>query len=46
VLYAVAMLAFVPLRDMVKKVRVKESAAHQTEAVGSYSSLLSRSGQR
>jgi hypothetical protein len=47
VLYAVAMLAYVPLRDMVaRKVRVKESAAPPAEGVGSYSSLLSRSGQR
>lgn len=47
VLYAVAMLAYVPLRDMVaRKARVKESAAPPAEGVGSYSSLLSRSGQR
>jgi hypothetical protein len=54
VLYAGAMLAFVPLRDMVAKgTRAKESAALEKEAVGGYSGLLSqshselsRSGQR
>ena len=47
VLYAGAMVAFVPLRDMVTKgARAKEAAGSKTEAVGSYSSLLSRSGQR
>jgi len=41
------MVAFVPLRDMVTKgARAKEAAGSKTEAVGSYSSLLSRSGQR
>jgi hypothetical protein len=45
VLYAAAMLAFVPLRDMVvASARAKDSAAPKTDAVGSYS--LSRSGQR
>jgi spermidine synthase len=44
VLYAGAMLVFVPLRDMVPKgARTKDSAVPETDTVGTYSGLLSRS---
>jgi len=47
VLYAGAMLAYVPLRDMVAKgARAKEPAAPKAEAVGEYSGLLSRRLER
>jgi hypothetical protein len=47
VLYAGAMLAYVPLRDMVAKgTRTKEPAAPKAEAVGGYSGLLSRRLER
>ncbi len=46
VLYAVAMLAFVPLRDMVaKRAPVRQPVSPEADAVGS-PALLSRSGQR
>ncbi len=46
VFYAVAMLTFVPLRDMVaKRAPVKQPASPKAEAVGG-PALLSRSGQR